>query len=185
MNSPVIECPVCERGYLTPDAYEDEFQHNGAKLLVHGLERHRCSECNATPILTDQIRRNQAKIANAKREFDALLTSEEILQIRGMLGLSQADAARVFGGGNNAFSKYERSEVIQSVPMDRLLRLVRAMPELVHLLAHMAGTSATSSLTMSSDYVEAMRFKAGVYGPSKGKRAKLVVVDKGEYKDAA
>jgi HTH-type transcriptional regulator/antitoxin MqsA len=30
---------------------------------------------------------------------------------------------RVFGGGRNAFSKYERGEVSQSVAMDKLIRV--------------------------------------------------------------
>jgi len=51
---------------------------------------------------------------------------------------------RIFGGGANAFSKYERGEVIQSVPMDRLLRLVARYPVLLVELALKAGVRVQS-----------------------------------------
>jgi len=39
------------------------------------------------------------------------------------LGLTQHAASSIFGGGLNAFSKYERGEVIQSKAMDKLIRV--------------------------------------------------------------
>jgi len=38
--------------------------------------------------------------------------------------LSQREASELFGGGPNAFSKYERGEIIQSKSTDVLMRLV-------------------------------------------------------------
>ena len=43
--------------------------------------------------------------------------------------LTQAQAAKLFGGGPVAFSKYENDDVAQSEAMDTLLRLVRRSPE--------------------------------------------------------
>jgi len=45
--------------------------------------------------------------------------------------LTQKDASSLFGGGANAFSKYERGDVIQSDAMDRLMRLVKQHPGLL------------------------------------------------------
>jgi len=108
-------------------------------LTVHGLEHSVCDVCGEEPVLTAQIRRNQKKVADAKRRADSLLTSENILTVRQRLGLTQQDAAALFGGGANAFSKYERGDVIQSVPMDRLLRLMDICPFLLPVLQKVAG----------------------------------------------
>ncbi|WP_354470402.1 type II toxin-antitoxin system MqsA family antitoxin [Marinobacterium sp. MBR-109] len=37
----------------------------------------------------------------------------------------------MLGGGRNAFSKYERGEVAQSVAMDRIIRVCQTHPSLL------------------------------------------------------
>lgn len=123
-----ILCPVCGSESLTPGTHDLGLTSGDRKFLVSGLEHYDCATCGADPAFPDQIRRNDLKIADGKRRADGLLTGAEIREIREDLGLSQADAAALFGGGANAFSKYERGQVVQSVPMDRLLRVVRAYP---------------------------------------------------------
>ena len=82
-----------------------------------------CNNCDREFISKAQILRNEAVLRAVKKEFDGLLSSEEITQARKTLSLTQEQASRVFGGGRNAFSKYERGEVSQSVAMDRLIRI--------------------------------------------------------------
>jgi HTH-type transcriptional regulator/antitoxin MqsA len=56
------------------------------------------------------------------------LTGEEVRALRVQLDLTQAEAARVFGGGQVAFSKYENDDVVQSEAMDKLLRVAAEVP---------------------------------------------------------
>ena len=63
-------CPVCERGTLSAERYSEQIQHNGKSLTVEDLERCRCDTCDADPVLTEQIRRNQVRICDAKRQAD-------------------------------------------------------------------------------------------------------------------
>jgi HTH-type transcriptional regulator / antitoxin MqsA len=67
--------------------------------------------------------------ARAKAKH-ATLTPLVIRAIREACGLSQRDAARVFGGGPKAFEKYEAGEVAPSSAMTRLLLLAAKRPEL-------------------------------------------------------
>lgn len=135
-------CPVCEKGRLSPDIYGDEFAHRGRTIRVDGLESYVCDSCGADPIFEDQIRRNDRRVADARRRADGLLTGEEIKAIRKELGLTQQEASKVFGGGPNSFSKYERGDVIQSVAMDRLVQLVHLQPPLLALLRLFSGAKA-------------------------------------------
>jgi HTH-type transcriptional regulator/antitoxin MqsA len=57
--------------------------------------------------------------------------SKEIRRIRRKLGLSQIAAARLTGGGHNAFSRYERGEVAPLPAVIKLLRLLDKHPELL------------------------------------------------------
>lgn len=55
--------------------------------------------------------------------------SIEIRRIRRKLGLSQIAAARLTGGGHNAFSRYERGEAAPLPAVVNLFRLLDKHPE--------------------------------------------------------
>src|SRR5260370_31794362 len=75
------------------------------------------------------IRAAARREARAKAKH-ATLTPLVIMAIRALCGLSQQEAARVFGGGPKAFRKYEAGEVVPSSSMTRLLMLAARRPEL-------------------------------------------------------
>lgn len=129
-------CPMCETGRLTPITYTDSFTYKGVAIQVDGLHGMLCENCGADPILTEQILLNQEKIADAKRAALGMFTGDQIRQIRERLKLSQKDCAVLLGGGANAFSKYERGEVIQSDAMDALLFLIDKFPFTLDALRH-------------------------------------------------
>jgi HTH-type transcriptional regulator/antitoxin MqsA len=56
---------------------------------------------------------------------------KEIRRIRRKLGLSQVAAARLTGGGHNAFSRYERGEAAPMPAVMNLFRLLDKHPELL------------------------------------------------------
>jgi HTH-type transcriptional regulator/antitoxin MqsA len=55
----------------------------------------------------------------------------ELRRIREKLGLTQAAAARLTGGGHNAFSRYERGEVTPLPAVSNLFRLLDRHPDLL------------------------------------------------------
>lgn len=144
------QCPICGEGRLRTATFDLAIQHRNIRLPVRGLEHSECSACGETPILPDQIRKNDRIIADAKRSYDGFLTGKQIAALRKTCNLTQYEAARIFGGGKNAFSKYERGEVIQSESMDRLLRLVSLLPWLVYPLRWIAGE--TSNVVLTQEY---------------------------------
>ena len=62
------------------------------------------------------------------------LSPSKIRSIRKRLGLTQAEAGEVLGGGPSGFAKYERGDVAPSGALNRLLRLVEADPNLIEVL---------------------------------------------------
>ena len=145
-------CPVCETGTLTPTIFDDFFSYKGQPIAVHGLQGMYCANCGADPILTPQILFNQQKIADAKRSVLGMFTGDQIRQIRTTLNLSQKDCSWLLGGGANAFSKYERGEVIQSDAMDALLYIVQKFPFTLEALRHRHSTTELKSLTNGTWY---------------------------------
>lgn len=147
-------CPDCEIGHLQSEAYSEEIEYRDRTLRVEGLVCLVCDRCGAEIFRPEQIRANDRCIAETKRRADGLLLADEIRGIRASLGLTQHEAAAIFGGGANAFSKYERGEVIQSVAMDRLLRLVARHPILLLELAMAAGIRTRSIETAETYTIE-------------------------------
>ena len=122
-------CPACEVGNLAPSMYSDDFKHGDATIHVDGLELCVCDNCGNEFIFPEQAKRNHLRVADAKRSKEGLLSGAEVRAIREQLDLTQQQAARLFGGGVNAFSKYERGENIQNRSTDVLLRMISEVSE--------------------------------------------------------
>lgn len=138
-NKEKITCPICEEGHLLPNTRSETFAHNKREFTLSDLEISICDTCDSDIVTPNQFKRNQLRIVDEKRKIDGLLASADISRIRGRFNLTQQDASVIFGGGQNAFSKYERGEVIQSLSMDRLLRLVDICPTNITRLTSIAG----------------------------------------------
>ena len=74
-----------------------------------------------------------------KKQIQGLLTGKEIKELRKGWEFSQEEAAKVFGGGPVAFSKYEVDDVMQSEAMDRLIKIARDVPSALDKLMANAG----------------------------------------------
>lgn len=143
------KCDECGSSDFEVHIEPDEFQRNGQSFIAD-MEYSVCQQCGDEVIFTEQIKRNDCVLRDAWRKIDGLLTAQEIVALRNKLGLTQQEAAKVFGGGINAFSKYERSEVIQSIAMDKLMRLALEMPDVFLRLKQQAGLDQKSLIL--SDY---------------------------------
>lgn len=162
------ECPACESKAIEPRFYERNLEYKGVDLHVADLEQCYCTACDYVFETHEQHDANIARIKAAFLAYRAsykterrLLTGSEIKQIRIRLNLYQQDAARLFGGGLNAFSKYENEEVVQSVGMDRLLRLVAMHPDLLADLTQIAGEQVSQNSIIASPLIS-QAVQAGV-----------------------
>lgn len=115
-------CQVCGSNAITTHSVVERIKHKDNFITVN-MPYSACSNCGREFVSTEQIKAGDALIREAKKSYDGLYTDEEIKRARLQLGLTQAEASELFGGGRNAFSKYERGEVSQSVAMDRLIKL--------------------------------------------------------------
>lgn len=179
-NQPIL-CPVCEEGHLHEAHFAGDFKHGDRTIHVEGLECYRCDACGADPVFEEQIRRNHLKVADAKRKADGLLTGEEVRAIREKLGLSQSEAAELFGGGANAFSKYERGDVLQSKAMDRLLRLTSRYRFMLDDLRSMAGVGERGWTTAAPSDQRSMEMNA----PNRASLRDAKVVQISQWEKAA
>ena len=124
----------------TPNPWEaqcsnETYHYKGQEFTLTDTKYSVCRECGFDVVLPRQKRQNDARIRDEHRRISGLLTGPQIRDIRKRLGLSQIEAARLMGGGVNAFSKYERGEVTQSIAMNHLLRVLDAQPDALSVFA--------------------------------------------------
>ena len=134
----INKCDECGSSDFEVRVEPDESKRNGQSYIVD-VEYSVCRQCGDIVVFSEQIKRNDCIVRDAWRKTDGLLTANKIVELRKKLGLTQQDASKVFGGGVNAFSKYERSEVIQSVAMDKLMRSALDVPDMFLWLKKQAG----------------------------------------------
>lgn len=118
----MTNCKLCKSENISVFGEIEDVSYKGNDLRV-SIAYSVCHNCDREFVSKPQILKNEITLRAAKKAYDGLLSSEEIVRAREKLSLTQEQAARVFGGGRNAFSKYERGEVSQSVAMDKLIRI--------------------------------------------------------------
>jgi HTH-type transcriptional regulator/antitoxin MqsA len=104
------------------------------RTKIEGLSGRRCAACGDVEFDAVSARR-YAAAGDALVLRDQARQSKEIRRIRRKLGLSQVAAARLTGGGHNAFSRYERGEATPMPAVVNLFRLLDKHPELLKDLA--------------------------------------------------
>lgn len=141
-------CLVCGEGHVLArvDQIESEYKGNRAMVPLHYKV---CDACLSDFAGADEGRLNKRAILAFRKSVDGLLTGEEIHALRKRYRLTQDQAAKLFGGGPVAFSKYENDDVAHSESMDSLLRLVRRCPAALWELADEKGMAAELAQAMA------------------------------------
>ncbi|MFM2477127.1 type II toxin-antitoxin system MqsA family antitoxin [Celerinatantimonas sp. MCCC 1A17872] len=138
-------CPICGSGHLHAQHEEIEVEHMGHTGFISN-QYSVCDSCGSEQAGAVDARFNKRAMIAFKKQAQGLLTGSEVREMRKIWGLSQEDAAKVFGGGPVAFSKYESDDVMQSEAMDRLLRLAKDVPSALDRLMLNAGIEHKVSL---------------------------------------
>jgi HTH-type transcriptional regulator/antitoxin MqsA len=129
-------CLACEspKGMARFKGQTFIIEHGGISTAVDDLSGWRCGSCDEVEFDAESARR-YAAAGDALVLRDRERQSKDIRRIRRKLGLSQIAAARLTGGGHNAFSRYERGEVVPLPAVVNLFRLLDKHPELLKDLA--------------------------------------------------
>lgn len=121
-------CAICGEGHVTPEVRQVETEYKGTKALVP-LHYQLCDTCTSDYAGAAESKLNKREVTAFRKKVDGLLNGGEITALRKQYKLTQTQAAKLFGGGPVAFTKYENDDVMQSEAMDTLLRLVRRSKE--------------------------------------------------------
>ena len=128
------KCPACKDGTLIIQQKNQRRGKQDKELELDHLDI-RCTSCGDDILNQLPLKVHKQISRDLYATINGLLTSAEVRKIRKQLNLTQKDAARLCGGGPNAFSRYERGKSSPLRSTSNLLRLLSRHPEEVeHLL---------------------------------------------------
>lgn len=124
-----MKCHVCNKGVLSQKTKPQVFTYKGKSVALAqpGLW---CDSCEEGVLSGDDIAKTEKLLMSSNQKLMGLLRPEEIRYIRKeILKLSQEEAGRIFGGGKNGFSRYERGETKPLLAVSNLLKMFERHPE--------------------------------------------------------
>lgn len=131
-------CPACRKGHLHTITRNQVFQPRGAEVTVELLAS-QCDACGVQTTRAAQHDENLRRLAARKAQYGDVLMGEEIVTLRKRYGLTQQAAAKIFGKGKIAFSRYENEVTYPDDSTMLLLRMALEKPDSLKWLADRAG----------------------------------------------
>jgi HTH-type transcriptional regulator/antitoxin MqsA len=124
------ECLNCGEGILRHVVKDVPYEYKGHAAAVPKVAGWHCPQCHEVEFDKGEGERFADVIKQIAAEIDAQ-ESAELARIRKKLKLTQLEAARITGGGPNAFSRYERGKARPLPAVTNLFRLLDRHPELL------------------------------------------------------
>ena len=123
-----MRCLACQKGTLSRTIKEQVFSYKGKSITLEqpGMW---CDHCEEGILSGRDIEVTEKAFEEFKAKVDNLLSPADIRRIRNILQLTQREAAEIFGGGKNAFSRYETGDLKPSVALSNLLKMFERHPE--------------------------------------------------------
>jgi HTH-type transcriptional regulator / antitoxin MqsA len=127
-----MKCPSCGMAELVKDIRDLPHIYKGESTAISGVEGDFCSACGECVLDA----RESARVSMAMLEFNkqvnaAIVDPLFITRVRKKLSLDQQEAATLFGGGVNAFSRYETGKTKPPLALVKLFQLLDLHPDLL------------------------------------------------------
>ena len=130
-----MKCPVCGGAELHPNKIQlIPYEWLGYETMVEG-HGDLCPVCGEMVLSQEGCDSLEKQMDDFKKRVREELSSPEYIEaVRRKLGLNQREAGEIFGGGVNAFSRYELGKSKPPLSLLQLFRLLDKNPELINEL---------------------------------------------------
>ena len=128
-----MKCPVCGAAELIHDTRDLPYTYKGETTLIPAVTGDFCPACDEVILDLEESARTSALMLAFNKEVNAASVDPMfIFNVRKKLNLDQQQAAEIFGGGINAFSRYENGKTQPPLALIKLLKLLDHHPELLN-----------------------------------------------------
>ncbi len=136
-------CPVCGAANLVHDTRDLPYVYKGEAIVLPQISGDFCPACGECVVDASESQRLSSLMRDfSKQVYASIVDPAFISAVRKKLDLDQREAAEIFGGGVNAFSRYETGKTRPPLALVKLLRVLDRHPD---LLPEVRETSAVWS----------------------------------------
>jgi HTH-type transcriptional regulator/antitoxin MqsA len=128
-----MKCPACGAAHLIHDTRDLPYSYKGEVTVIPAVTADFCPACGES--ITDMA--ETARVMREMQAFNkqvnaAIVDPAFIAKVRKKLDLGQREAAEIFGGGINAFSRYENGKTKPPLALVKLFKLLDRHPDLLN-----------------------------------------------------
>jgi len=128
-----MKCPVCGNAELVHDTRDMPYGYKGENTVISNVTGDYCTACDEAILeAKESTKVSAAMLAFNKQVNASIIDPSFITEVRRNLGLNQQEAADIFGGGVNAFSRYETGKTKPPLSLVKLLGLLNLHPDLIN-----------------------------------------------------
>ncbi|MBX3706063.1 MAG: type II toxin-antitoxin system MqsA family antitoxin [Pseudomonadales bacterium] len=127
-----MKCPACGTAELEHGTREIKHTYKRKTTIIPAVTADFCPNCGDCVLGSDEAARVSKAMQAFNRDVNASVVDPEfIARVRRKLALDQREAAEIFGGGANAFSRYENGKTRPPLALVKLLKVLDRHPELL------------------------------------------------------
>lgn len=128
-----MKCPSCGAGKLVRDTRDIPYTYKGESTTIGSVRGEFCPACGESVLGGAEAKRVSAAMLEFNKQVNAAIVDPGfIARVRKKLALDQRQAAAIFGGGPNAFSRYENGKTKPPLALVKLLMLLDRHPHLLN-----------------------------------------------------
>lgn len=127
-----MKCPSCGAAKLVHDTRDQTYTYKGETTVLPQVTGDFCPACDESILDAVESRRTMNLMLAFNKQVNAAIVDPDfIVSVRKKLDLDQREAAEIFGGGVNAFSRYENGKTKPPLALVKLLKVLDRHPDLL------------------------------------------------------
>ncbi len=128
-----MKSPACGAAELVRDTRDVPYTYKGESTVIPDVTGDFCPACGEVVMdRAEGVRHSAAMLAFNKQVNASIVDPGFIATVRKKLALDQREAAEIFGGGVNAFSRYETGKTKPPLALVKLLKVLDRHPDLLN-----------------------------------------------------
>lgn len=128
-----MKCPFCDAAEMVHDIRDRMYTYKGESTVIQDVSGEYCPACDEVLLGPAESRRVSSAMAEFNKQVnDSSVDPVFITSVREKLSLDQREAAVIFGGGVNAFSRYEAGKTRPPLALVKLLKVLDRHPDLLN-----------------------------------------------------
>jgi HTH-type transcriptional regulator/antitoxin MqsA len=127
-----MKCPTCGEAKLVRDTRDLPYIYKGESTILPAVKGDFCPACDEVVLNRNESMRTGELMLEFNKQINASIVDPAfITRVRKKLKLDQREAAEIFGGGVNAFSRYENGKTKPPLALVKLLKVLDRHPDLL------------------------------------------------------